>query len=51
MLVKVLLVGAVTVLGGVAGYFLVGQLYDWLLFFLVVVFSSFVYVVLVDLIL
>ncbi len=44
------LAGAVTALGGVAGYFLVGQLYDWLPFFLAVASSSFVYVALADLI-
>jgi zinc and cadmium transporter len=49
-LVKVSLAGAVTALGGVAGYFLVGQLHDWLPFFLAVASSSFVYVALADLI-
>ncbi len=37
-------------LGGVAGYFLVGQLQDWLPYFLAVASSSFVYVALADLI-
>jgi zinc and cadmium transporter len=49
-LVKVSLAGAVTALGGVTGYFLVGQLHDWLPFFLAVASSSFVYVALADLI-
>ena len=49
-LVKVSLAGAVTALGGAAGYFLVGQLHDWLPFFLAVASSSFVYVALADLI-
>ena len=49
-LVKVSLAGAVTALGGVAGYFLVGQLHDWLPYFLAVASSSFVYVALADLI-
>ena len=49
-LVKVSLAGAVTALGGVAGYFLVGQLQDWLPYFLAVASSSFVYVALADLI-
>ena len=49
-LVKVSLAGAVTALGGVAGYFLVGQLHDWLPFFLAAASSSFVYVALADLI-
>ncbi len=49
-LVKVSLAGAVTALGGVGGYFLVGQLHDWLPFFLAVASSSFVYVALADLI-
>ena len=49
-LVKVSLAGAVTALGGVAGYFLVGQLHGWLPFFLAVASSSFVYVALADLI-
>ena len=49
-LLKVSLAGAVTVLGGIAGYFLVGVLQHWLPFFLVVASSSFVYVALADLI-
>ena len=49
-LVKVSLAGAVTALGGVAGYFLVGQLQDFLPYFLAVASSSFVYVALADLI-
>ncbi|WP_370679679.1 ZIP family metal transporter [Comamonas sp. GB3 AK4-5] len=47
---KVSLAGAVTALGGLAGYFLVGQLQDWLPFFLTIASSSFVYVALSDLI-
>jgi zinc and cadmium transporter len=49
-LVKVSLAGAVTALGGVVGYFLVGQLHDYLPYFLAVASSSFVYVALADLI-
>ena len=49
-LVKVSLAGAVTALGGIAGYFLVGQLQDRLPYFLVLASSSFVYVALADLI-
>ena len=49
-LVKVSLAGAVTALGGVVGYFLVGQLQDFLPYFLAVASSSFVYVALADLI-
>ena len=49
-LVKVSLAGAVTALGGVVGYFLVGRLHDWLPYFLAVASSSFVYVALADLI-
>lgn len=49
-LVKVSLAGAVTALGGIAGYFLVEQLHDYLPYFLVVASSSFVYVALADLI-
>lgn len=49
-LVKVSLAGAVTTLGGVLGYYLVGQLQDWLPYFLAVASSSFVYVALADLI-
>lgn len=47
---KVSLAGAVTALGGLAGYFLVGQLQAWLPFFLTIASSSFVYVALSDLI-
>ena len=49
-LVKVSLAGAVTALGGVAGYFLIGQLHSLLPFFLAVASSSFIYVALADLI-
>ncbi len=49
-LIKVSLAGAVTALGGLTGYFLVGQLHDWLPYFLAVASSSFVYVALADLI-
>lgn len=49
-LVKVSLAGAVTALGGLAGYWLVDQLHDYLPYFLVVASSSFVYVALADLI-
>ena len=49
-LVKVSLAGAVTALGGAVGYFLVGQLQDFLPYFLAVASSSFVYVALADLI-
>jgi zinc and cadmium transporter len=49
-LLKVSLAGATTTLGGIAGYFLVEQLHDWLPLFLVVASSSFVYVALADLI-
>jgi len=49
-LIKVSLAGAVTALGGIAGYFLVVQLQDWLPYFLVLASSSFVYVALADLI-
>ena len=49
-LLKVSLAGAVTALGGVLGYFLVGQLHDFLPYFLAVASSSFVYVALADLI-
>jgi len=44
------LAGAVTALGGITGFFLVEQLYDYLPYFLVVASSSFVYVALADLI-
>lgn len=49
-LVKVSLAGAVTALGGLAGYWLVDWLHDFLPYFLVVASSSFVYVALADLI-
>ena len=49
-LVKVSVAGAVTALGGAVGYFLVGQLQDFLPYFLAVASSSFVYVALADLI-
>ncbi len=49
-LVKVSLAGAVTALGGVVGYALVEQLYDYLPFFLIIASSSFIYVALADLI-
>ena len=47
---KVSLAGAVTALGGITGFFLVGHLEDLLPYFLVVASSSFVYVALSDLI-
>jgi zinc and cadmium transporter len=49
-LVKVSLAGAVTAVGGLAGYWLVEQLQDYLPYFLVVASSSFIYVALADLI-
>ena len=49
-IVKVSMAGAVTALGGVLGYALVEQLYDFLPFFLILASSSFVYVALADLI-
>ena len=49
-LVKVSLAGAVTALGGVVGYALVDQLYDYLPFFLIMASRSFIYVALADLI-
>jgi zinc and cadmium transporter len=49
-LVKVSLAGAVTAIGGMAGYWLVDLLHDYLPYFLVVASSSFVYVALADLI-
>jgi zinc and cadmium transporter len=49
-LIKVSLAGAMTMLGGVVGYFVVDQLFDWLAFFLVAASSSFAYVALADLI-
>lgn len=49
-LVKVSLAGAVTAIGGFAGFWLVEQLQDYLPYFLVVASSSFIYVALADLI-
>jgi len=49
-LIKVSLAGAVTALGGLAGYWLVDSLHRYLPYFLVVASSSFVYVALADLI-
>ena len=49
-LVKVSLAGAVTAIGGMAGYWLVEQLRDYLPYFLVIASSSFIYVALADLI-
>lgn len=49
-LIKVSLAGAVTAIGGMAGYFLLGHLHDWLPYFLVIASSSFIYVALADLI-
>ena len=49
-MLKVSLAGSITALGGMAGYFLVGQLHDWLPCFLTVACSSFIYVALSDLI-
>jgi zinc and cadmium transporter len=49
-LIKVSMAGAVTALGGVIGYALVDQLFDYLPFFLIVASSSFIYVALADLI-
>jgi zinc and cadmium transporter len=49
-LVKVSLAGTVTALGGLVGYVLLGQLSDFLPYFLVAASSSFVYVALADLI-
>lgn len=48
--VKVSMAGAVTALGGVAGYWLVDLWHDYLPYFLVVASSSFIYVALADLI-
>ncbi|RYX90700.1 MAG: ZIP family metal transporter [Comamonadaceae bacterium] len=48
--VKVSMAGAVTALGGIAGFWLVAQLEDLLPYFLVVASSSFIYVALADLI-
>ena len=47
---KVSLAGALTAMGGVAGYFLVAQLEAYLPYFLAVASSSFLYVALADLI-
>ena len=49
-LLKVSLAGAMTSLGGVAGFLLLAQLHQYLPYFLVVAASSFVYVALADLI-
>jgi len=49
-LVKVSLAGTMTMLGGIAGWWLVDQLRGWLPYFLVLAGSSFVYVALADLI-
>jgi zinc and cadmium transporter len=49
-LLKVSLAGAVTSIGGIAGWWLVDQLVDYLPYFLVVASSSFIYVALADLI-
>ena len=49
-IIKVSMAGAVTALGGVLGYVLVEQLFDYLPFFLILASSSFVYVALADLI-
>jgi len=49
-LVKVSLAGAITPLGGLAGWWLVDQLHGYLPYFLVVASSSFIYVALADLI-
>jgi zinc and cadmium transporter len=49
-LVKVSMAGAVTALGGIVGYVLVDQLFDYLPFFLIMASSSFMYVALADLI-
>lgn len=48
--IKVSLAGAVSVLGGVVGYFIVGRWHGALPYFLVVASSSFIYVALADLI-
>lgn len=48
--IKVSMAGAVTALGGLAGYHLVDQLRAYLPYFLVVAASSFMYVALADLI-
>ena len=49
-LVKVSMAGAVTAVGGLAGFWLVERLQDYLPYFLVVASSSFMYVALADLI-
>ena len=49
-LIKVSLAGAVTALGGIAGYFLLSHLEDGLAYLLVIASSSFIYVALADLI-
>ncbi|MEO5670657.1 MAG: ZIP family metal transporter [Ramlibacter sp.] len=49
-LVKVSMAGAVTALGGIAGWWLVDRLHGFLPYFLVVASSSFIYVALADLI-
>jgi zinc and cadmium transporter len=49
-LIKVSLAGAVTAIGGAAGFWLVEQLRDYLPYFLVMASSSFIYVALADLI-
>lgn len=49
-IVKVSLAGAVTAVGGLAGYWLVDKLNDYLPYFLVIASSSFIYVALADLI-
>ena len=49
-LLKVSLAGAVTALGGLAGYFLLSHLHEGLTYLLVVASSSFIYVALADLI-
>ena len=47
---KVSLAGSMTVVGGLVGYLIVGQLDEWLPLFLVFAASSFAYVALADLI-
>ena len=49
-IIKVSLAGAVTAIGGLAGYWLVDQLRGYLPYFLVIASSSFIYVALADLI-
>lgn len=49
-IVKVSLAGAVTTVGGIAGYFLLERLHDSVPYFLMLASSSFVYVALADLI-